>query len=81
VRNAFKRTLRAVRIAATDTRIPGPLRWLAALGLAPIPGPLDEVLLLIVAIPLVLFYREPLLDAWRRAAEVSRANCATSTET
>jgi hypothetical protein len=63
----LKRTIRAVRIAATDSRIPRPLRWLAALGLAPIPGPFDEVLLVIVAVPLAVFYREPLVDAWRRA--------------
>jgi hypothetical protein len=62
-----KRSLRAVRIAATDRRIPRPLRWLAALGLAPIPGPIDEVVLLIVAVPLGLFYRRPLLEAWREA--------------
>ncbi len=66
-----KRTIRAVRIAATDKRIPRPLRWLAALGLAPIPGPFDEALLLVVAIPLALFYREPLGDAWKRAAVTS----------
>ena len=65
--SSLKRTLRAVKIAATDRRIPGPLRGLATLGLAPIPGPFDEALLLIVAIPLVLFYREPLADAWRQA--------------
>jgi hypothetical protein len=63
----LKRTIRAVRLAATDKRIPRPLRWLAALGLAPIPGPFDEALLLIVAIPLALFYRQPLADAWSRA--------------
>ena len=63
-----RRTLRAVRLAATDRRIPRPLRWLAALGLAPIPGPFDEALLVLVAIPLALFYRAPLGDAWRRAA-------------
>jgi hypothetical protein len=63
----LKRTIRAVRIAATDKRIPKPLRGLAVLGLAPIPGPFDEVLLLIVAFPLALFYREPLADAWGRA--------------
>jgi len=63
----LKRTIRAVRFAATDTCIPRPLRWLAALGLAPIPGPFDEALLLVVAIPLGLFYREPLIEAWRRA--------------
>jgi hypothetical protein len=63
----LKRTVRAVRIAATDKRIPRPLRWLAALGLAPVPGPFDEALLLIVGVPLALFYREHLSDAWRRA--------------
>jgi hypothetical protein len=63
----LKRPVRAVRIAATDKRIPRPLRWLAALGLAPVPGPFDEALLLIVGVPLALFYREPLSDAWRRA--------------
>jgi hypothetical protein len=62
-----KRTIRAVRIAARDKRIPQPLRWLAMLGLAPIPGPLDEALLLIVAVPLALFYRRPLAEAWSRA--------------
>ena len=64
----IKRTVRAVRIAATDTRIPRPLRWLAALGLAPIPGPFDEALLLIVAIPLALFYRRPMREAWQDAS-------------
>ena len=63
----LRRTLGALRIAATDSRIPKPLRWLAALGLAPIPGPIDEVVLLIVAVPLGLFYREPLREAWKRA--------------
>jgi len=41
---------------------------MATLGLLPIPGPLDEVILLLVALPLALFYRRPLADAWRRAA-------------
>jgi hypothetical protein len=63
------RTFRAVRIAATDKRIPRSLRALAALGLLPIPGPLDELILALVAVPLALFYRGPLADAWKRAAE------------
>jgi len=66
--SSLTRTLRAVKIAATDERIPRPLRWLAALGLAPIPGPVDELVLLVVAIPLALLYRKPLAEAWARAA-------------
>jgi hypothetical protein len=65
----FKRLIRAARYAATDSRIPRPLRWLAALGLLPVPGPFDEIVLLIVAVPLALFYRKPLKDAWRRSGE------------
>jgi hypothetical protein len=67
----FKRTLRAVRLAATDKRIPRPLRALVAFGLLPIPGPFDEAVLLIAAVPLVLFYRGPLANAWQRAAPTS----------
>ena len=65
----FQRLIRAVRIAATDSRIPRPLRWLAALGLLPIPGPVDEAVLLIVAVPLGLFYRGPLKEAWQAAQD------------
>jgi hypothetical protein len=65
----LKRTVRAARFAATDSRIPKPLRLFAALGLLPIPGPFDEAVLLVAAIPFALFYRQPLADAWRRAAE------------
>ena len=64
----MKRTVRAVRIAATDSRIPRPLRWLAGLGLLPIPGPVDEIVLLVVAVPLALFYRRPLKEAWQQAS-------------
>jgi hypothetical protein len=67
----LERLIRAARYAATDKRIPAPLRWLAALGLLPVPGPFDELVLLVVAVPLALFYREPLRDAWRRGAEPS----------
>jgi hypothetical protein len=63
----LRRLIRATRIVATDTRIPRPLRWFAALGLLPIPGPFDEAILVLVAIPLALFYRGPLHEAWRAA--------------
>jgi hypothetical protein len=65
----LKRLARAARYAATDSRIPRPLRWLAALGLLPVPGPFDEIVLLVAAIPLGLFYRRPLAEAWRRSGE------------
>ena len=60
--------MRAVRLAAGDSRIPKPLRMLAGFGLLPIPGPVDEAVLLVVAVPLALFYRRPLAEAWERAA-------------
>ena len=49
------------------SRIPRPLRWIAAVGLLPIPGPFDEAILVLVAVPLALFYRRTLADAWRQA--------------
>ncbi|HEU5244738.1 MAG TPA: hypothetical protein VFU33_10085 [Gaiellaceae bacterium] len=65
----FRHLFRAVRYAATDKRIPRPLRWLVALGLLPVPGPFDEIVLLVAAVPLGLFYREPLAEAWRRSRD------------
>jgi hypothetical protein len=56
-----------VRLLAGDGRIPRPLRWLAAIGLLPIPGPVDEAILVLVALLLWVCCRETLLDAWRRA--------------
>jgi len=62
-----KRALRAARYAVTDDRIPKPLRWSVAFGLLPVPGPTD-VVLLIALVPLGLFYRRPLAEAWRRSS-------------
>lgn len=58
------RAVRAVTIVLRDGRIPRPLRWGGALGVAPIPGPFDEVVLLIVGAILWLFYRDQLREAW-----------------
>ncbi|MDX6396741.1 MAG: hypothetical protein QOJ43_149 [Gaiellaceae bacterium] len=59
----MRRLLRAVRLLAGDGRIPRPLRGLAAFGLLPIPGPVDELALVIVGVVLWLFYRRT-REAW-----------------
>jgi hypothetical protein len=64
---AVRRLVAAVRILARDGRIPKPLRGLAAFGLLPIPGPVDEAAPLVVGVLLAAFYREPLREAWNRA--------------
>jgi hypothetical protein len=63
-----------MKLLAHDSRIPKPLRWLAGLGLLPVPGPVDEVILLLIAPILLVFYREPMREAWRRADRPSFAN-------
>ena len=63
----LKRTANAVRIVLRHGGIPRPIRWLAAFGLAPIPGPFDEAVLLLVALILFLFYRHELRQAWQDA--------------
>ena len=68
MRRFFGRTLRAVKLVLLDGDIPRPIRWGGAVGVAPIPGPFDEAVLLIVAAVLWLFYRDRLQDAWRQTA-------------
>ena len=64
----MRRLLRATKILLRDGRIPRPLRWLAAIAIMPIPGPVDELALLVLAPLLLAFHREPMRDAWRAAA-------------
>jgi hypothetical protein len=61
------RAIRAAGLLARDGRIPKPLRWIAGLALLPIPGPVDEAILLLVAPLFFLCYRGPMRDAWQRA--------------
>ena len=65
---SLRRVLRAVRLLARDNHLPRWLRGLAAVGVAPIPGPFDEAVLLVVAAILWIGYRERLRAAWRDAA-------------
>jgi hypothetical protein len=64
----MRRILRAVRILARDGGLPRWLRGLAAVGIAPIPGPFDEAVLLVVAAILWLGYRDRLRADWREAS-------------
>jgi hypothetical protein len=63
-----KQTARAVKIVVSHGGIPRPIRWLAAVGLLPLPGPFDEAVLLLVALILFVFYRPQLREAWGAAA-------------
>jgi len=58
VRRRIHQTLRATKIVLGDPTIPRPLRWGGAFGLLPIPGPVDEIVLLLIAAILAVFYRE-----------------------
>jgi hypothetical protein len=66
---SLRRTVRAVRILARDGALPRWLRGLAALGIAPIPGPFDEAVLAIVGVILWIGYRDRLRAAWSAAGE------------
>ena len=70
-RQHLGRALRAVAIVIRDKRIARPLRWGAALGALPVPGPIDEAVLLLVGGMLWLFYRDELREAWQQAAAPS----------
>jgi len=72
VRSFVIRTIRAMRLLARDGRIPRSLRWIAGLALLPIPGPVDEIVLLVVAPVLFVFYRDPMREAWARADNPTR---------
>lgn len=66
-REFVTRTVRTTALIARDARVPKPLRWLAAIGLLPVPGPFDEALLLLIAPIFIIFYRQPMRDAWQRS--------------
>ena len=74
----MKRTARAVRIVVGHDGIPRPIRWLAALGLLPVPGPFDEAVLIFAALILFAFYRPQLREAWRRAGPAADLTTVTA---
>jgi hypothetical protein len=50
-----------------DPRIPRPIRWVGGVALLPIPGPVDEAVLLLIAPILLIFFRRHVREAWRAA--------------
>ena len=58
------RIFKAAKILARENRLPRWLKGLAAFAVLPIPGPVDEVVLFIVAGILAIFYRPLLKEAW-----------------
>ena len=72
----IRRTARAVRLLARDGRIPRPLRGLVALGVLPVPGPFDELVLLVAALLLFAFYRPVLREAWSAASGERQSSVA-----
>ena len=56
-----------MKIVVRHGGIPRPIRWLAAVGLLPLPGPFDEAVLLLVALILFVFYRPQLREAWQQS--------------
>jgi hypothetical protein len=73
MRAFLSRALRATRILVRDGRVPRPLRWLAAVALLPIPGPVDEAVLVLLAPILLAFHRGPMREAWEAAGPEGRA--------
>ena len=70
---AARRLIRAIKVLARDGRIPRPLRGLVAFGVLPVPGPFDEVVLLLAGLVLWTFYRDLLREAWSQAAPAALA--------
>jgi hypothetical protein len=67
------RLIRTMKALAGDDRIPKPLRWVAGIALLPIPGPVDEIVLILIA-PAFLLYRKPLREAWSGAVKAPGSN-------
>jgi hypothetical protein len=61
------RLIRALRLVLRDERIPWPIRWLGGVALLPIPGPIDEAVLILL-LPVLALYRGPMREAWQNAA-------------
>lgn len=57
-RSQLRRGMRIAKSLARDKRLPRYLRVLLAFGLLPIPGPVDDVILVIAGVVVVVRHRE-----------------------
>jgi hypothetical protein len=64
MRARLARSLRAGGILVRDEHVPRPIRWGGAFALMPIPGPVDEAVLVLICAVAWLFYRDRLRRAW-----------------
>jgi hypothetical protein len=62
------RLLRLLKSLAKDPRIPRPVRWLIVVGLLPVPGPFDEIVLALAVLVLVVTRPEVARTLWRESA-------------
>jgi hypothetical protein len=59
--------MRASAIVLRDKRIPRPIRCAGGIALLPIPGPIDEAVLLLLAPIFLVFFRAHMREAWQAA--------------
>lgn len=60
----MKRALRTANAVARDKRIPRWVRLLILVGALPIPGPVDEVALIVGVVVLVVLHRPLVVEHW-----------------
>ena len=64
----MRRHLRVAKALAQDPSIPRWLRWMLLFGLLPIPGPVDDLVVVVAAVILVTFYRHRIRHHYDREA-------------
>lgn len=60
-----KKVIRTGKRLLSSKKLPKPLVAVLAIGLMPIPGPVDEVFAVVGFLIAFLFYRSVVLEAWR----------------
>jgi len=64
----LKRLLKLVKLLARDPRVPRPVRALIVVGLLPVPGPFDEIVLAGAVMVLLVIRPDLIRTLWRESA-------------